>query len=92
MRQAHLICLRAGNPSVLNAIRKVWPEEDRRVELNDTTVLVSHRNGGTSVYKLIQDAMGTEEAFKALIVRVGSAHHGYENRSLWTWLEENTSE
>ena len=91
MRQAHLICLREGNPDVLDAIRKVWPDDERRVELSDTAILVSHRNGGTSVYKLIQEAMEAEEVFKALVVRVGKAHHGYENRSLWAWLEENTS-
>ncbi len=92
MRQAHLICLREQDPDVLEAIRSVWPDDDGRVELSDTAILVSHRNGGTSVYKLIQQALGTDEAFKALIVRVGKAHHGYENRSLWAWLEQNTSE
>lgn len=92
MRQAHLICLRKQNPRVLNAIRTVWPSDEDRVELSDTVILVAHRNGGASVYKLIQDALENGESFKALVVRVGKAHHGYENRSLWAWLSQNTTE
>ena len=91
MRQAHLICLREENPDVLDAIRRVWPD-DHRVELNDTAILVSHRYGGSSVYELIHDAIASEETTRALIVRVGRAHHGYENRSLWAWIQQNTSE
>ena len=91
MRQAHLICLREQNQEVLEAIRKTWPDDENRVELNDTAILVAHRNGGSSVYMLIQDALEEGESFKALVVRVGKAHHGYENRSLWAWLEQNTA-
>ena len=73
MRQAHLIYLREQNAEVLDAIRRVWPDEENRVELSDAAILVSHRNGGTSVYKLIREALRTtdEGPFKALVVRVG---------------------
>ena len=93
MKRAHLICLREPDEDVLQAIRRVWPEEGAdRVELNDMATLVSHTNGGKSVYELIAAELGTldeEEPFTALIVRVGAAHHGYESRSLWDWLKEN---
>ncbi len=89
MRQAHLICLREPNETVLAAIRKVWPSEEHRVELSPTHILVAHQNGGSSVYSLIQAELGGE-SFYALVVRVGKAHHGYESRSLWAWLEQNT--
>lgn len=90
MRQAHLICLREPNDSVLEAIRSVWPDEKHRVELRPTQVLVAHQNGGSSVYGLIQAELDGDDPFHALVVRVGKAHHGYESRSLWAWLEQHT--
>ena len=87
-RKVHLICLRKPDEEVLSAIRGEWSIE-HRVELNDTQILIAHRNGGTSVYELIKQRL-EGRSFKALIVRVGKAHHGYESRSLWEWLEERT--
>ena len=87
-RKPHLVCLREPIPEVLEAIRAEWPDE-HRVELSATHVLVAHKNGGASVYDLIQKHLSDGKLrFKALIVRVGQAHHGYESRSLWEWLEE----
>ena len=89
-RTAHLICFREPNPAVLKAIRDEWPDK-HRVELSDTQILVAHRNGGNSVYDRIQTHLKNEnDVFKALIIRVGKAHYGYESRSLWAWLEERT--
>ncbi len=90
MRKAHMICFREADQDVLTAIREIWPDE-YRVELNDTQILVAHRNGGKSVYELIQDQLAGR-VFTALVLRVSKAHHGYESRSLWAWLNENTSE
>ena len=86
MRKAHLICLTEADPAVVEAIKEVWSDE-HRVALNDTQLLVAHRNGGKSVYDLIQEQLGGK-LFPALIARVGEAHHGYQTRSLWGWLEE----
>ena len=88
MKRVHLVCLREPHEAVLDAIKEVWPIEGTdRIELNETTVLVSHTNGGMSVYDLIASKMDDTQ-FTALVVRVGKAHHGYESRSLWSWLSE----
>lgn len=87
MRKAYVIGLRSPNPDVLRAIRAEWDDE-HRVELSDTQILVAHQNGGSSVYERIQHHLKDDEAsFHALIVRVASSH-GYESRSLWEWLAE----
>lgn len=85
-RKPYLICLRGPNPEVMNAIREEWSDE-HRIELSDTHILVAHQNGGRSVYDLIQERLPDQNKFKALVVRVGKAHHGYESRSIWEWLE-----
>lgn len=88
MNRAHLICLREPHEKARKAIREVWPVDGKdRIELNETTFLVSHTNGGVSVYDLIADRVAEDE-FTALVVRIGKAHHGYESRSLWLWLRE----
>ena len=82
----YLICLRKPDEEVLEAIRAEWPDENC-VELNETQFLIAHTNGGTSVYDLLEKRL-PGKTFKALIIRVGEAYHGYESRSVWEWLRE----
>lgn len=90
MRTPYLICLEEPSAEVFEVIKSTWPKE-HHIELNDTQMLVAHRNGGKSVYDSIQKALDGK-LFRALVVRVGAAHHGYQPQSRWDWLESHISE
>ena len=85
--RVYLISMREPQPEALEAIRTEWPDDADRVELSDTSILVAHRNGGTSVFDLIKRRVEGDD-FIALVVRVGPAYHGFEAGSLWSWLED----